>query len=368
VESADVVIVGAGVIGAAIAYTLSGSTRLRIVVLERGTPGCESSNAAAGVLAVASGQARRGVLLELRRISAALFPGLVAALEDETGIGLEYRRDGLLSLAFSELQAHDLRDLVRHRTEQGLQCELLDRATVVADEPAVNPHVCAAAWFGDDGSVNSGRLVAALVSAARQRGVEFRMHAAVQSVSSTSAGATVRWVGGCLEAAVVVVAAGAWSGELLAGGGIKVPLRPARGEMVAIRPTAWRLRRTLSGEGTYLVPRRSGDVLIGSTTAFVGFDRRVTADGVATLLARAGQLVPGARDVPVLNAWAGLRPCATIRRPIIAPLPRMEKVVLATGHHRNGILLAPITARLVTEMITGSQPTVSLRPFGFRRH
>src|SRR5262249_12818754 len=118
----------------------------------------------------------------------------------------------------------------------------------------------------------------------------------------------------------------------------------------------------------YLVPRANGEVLVGSTTAFVGFDKRVTATGVSTLLAQAQQMVPRVRDATLVRTWAGLRPCPTIRRPIIAPLRDMENVMLATGHHRNGILLSPITAQLVAEMIVGMRPSVPLRPFSYRRH
>jgi glycine oxidase len=121
------------------------------------------------------------------------------------------------------------------------------------------------------------------------------------------------------------------------------------------------------GDG-YLVPRRDGEVLVGSTTAFVGFDKSVTAEGLRTLLARAAEMVPRVREATVLRSWAGLRPCSTIRRPIIARLPGLDNVVLATGHHRNGILLAPITAKLVAEMIAGAPPCVPLAPFRYRKH
>jgi glycine oxidase len=367
-RSADVVVVGAGVVGAAIAYALARCTQARVVVYERGTPGCEASNAAAGVLAVASVHARRGALFELRRASAAMFPALVAALEDDAGMGVGYRRTGLLSLALSESQAADLQDLVRHRMQQGLRCEMLDRAGVLSAEPAVSPQVCAGALFGDDATVDSARLVAALAAAAGQRGVEFRLQSSVRSVCSASRGVEIDVQGERVEAGVAVIAAGAWCGEVLASSGIKVPLRPARGEMAAVRPATWGLRHVVSAGEGYLVPRDDGEVLIGSTTAFAGFDKRVTADGLSTLVARAVEMVPQLRDAPLARTWAGLRPCPTIRRPIIAALQGMENVILATGHHRNGILLAPITAQLVTEMISGAAPSVSLAPFSYRRH
>jgi glycine oxidase len=368
VRPVDVVIVGAGVIGSAIAYVLSLSTDLNVVVVERGTPGCEASNAAAGVLAVASGQAGRGVLFELRRASAAMFPDWVAALEDETGAALGYRRSGLLSLALSDSQASDLQELVGHRIAQGLRCELLDRAAVLSTEPAVNPQVHAAALFFDDCCIDNVQLVRALVAACRRRGVQFLLGTAVRSLAGTHRGVKVTLQNDCIEAGVAVVAAGAWSSELLATCAVKAPVRPARGEMLAVKPTTWRLQHTLSAGDGYLVPRVGGEVLIGSTMAFAGYDKQVTAAGVAGLLAAAEHIVPGIGALPVMRSWAGLRPCSTIRRPIIARLPRVDNVILATGHHRNGILLAPITGKLVAEMITGAAPSVPLQPLSYRRH
>jgi glycine oxidase len=368
VASPDVVIIGAGIIGTAVAYRLACATKLRTLVIERGSPGCEASNAAAGVLAVASGQARQGALLNLRRESARLFPALVAALEDETGIDVGYCRNGFLSLAFSDTEAEDLVALLEHRKQQGFPCELLSAVEALSLEPSVNPAISAAAFFAEDNSIESDRLVTALVVAAQRRGVRFLFDTAVQSMRADSESVTLQLKHDKMEAALVIVAAGAWSGELLATCGVKAPLRPARGEMAAVRPLGWRVRHTLAAQGGYLVPRRSGEVFVGSTMAFVGFDKLVTEAGVATLLHRGAMLLPALPRSTLVRTWAGLRSCPTIRRPIIAPLPGLPKVILATGHHRNGILLAPITAPLVTDLVTGSQPAVPLRPFSFRRH
>lgn len=367
-KTADVAIIGAGVIGACIAETLARACRLRIVLLERGTPGCEASNAAAGVLAVASGQARRGVLLELRRLSAEMFPPLVDRLQRETGIDLGYRRDGLLSLAFSEAEAAALQALVQHRREQGLRAEMLSSADVVQLEPAVNPQLHVAALFPDDRVINGERLVRSLIGAAQNRGVEVCEQTVVRSVVRSGSAVKLELDGEKIEAGTVIVAAGAWSRQLLESCGIKVPVRPARGEMLAVRPTGWGLRYTLVAGDGYLVPRDGGEVLIGSTTVCDGFDKHVTAAGMATLRARAAVMVPSISETTTLRSWAGLRPCSTIRRPIIAALPGMDNVILATGHHRSGILLAPITAQLVTELVTGASPTVFMRPFSYRRH
>lgn len=366
-RSVDVAIVGAGVIGACIAEILARSSRLRIALFDQGTPGCEASNAAAGVLAVASGHARQGVLLQLRRLSGAMFPELVDRLQRETGIALGYRRDGLISLAFSDAETVALEELVRHRTTQGFPCEVLAAADLLRLEPAVNPSVRGGALFPDDRAIHNGRFVGALVEAARKHGVELFLQAPVRSLVRSDNAVKLELHHGSLEAAVVIVAAGAWSPQLLAPCGIKVPVRPARGEMLAVRPTGWDLTHILAAGDGYMVPRDGGEVLIGSTTAFVGFEKHVTTSGLATLRAQAASIVPRIDEAAELRSWAGIRPCSTIRRPVIGPLPGWENVILATGHHRNGILLAPITARLVSELVLGVPPSVPMRPFSYRK-
>ena len=367
-RTVDVAIVGAGVIGACIAETLALSSRLRIALFDRGAPGCEASKAAAGVLAVASGQARQGVLLELRRLSGAMFPDLVERLQHETSIALGYRRDGLISLAFSAAEAAALEALVRHRIAQGFRCEMLAANDLLRLEPAVNPSVHGGALFLDDRTIHNERFVDALIVAAKRRGVELYQHTPVRSLLRSDGAVKLELDKGSVEAAVVVVAAGAWSPDLLAPCGVKVPVRPARGEVLAVRPKGWNLTHTLAAGDGYLVRRDDGEVLIGSTTAFDGFEKRVTADGLATLRARAISMVPRIDEADELRSWAGLRPCSTIRRPIIAPLPGWENVILATGHHRNGILLAPITARLVSELVLRLPASVPMRPFSYRKH
>jgi len=366
-QAVDVLIVGAGVIGAAVAETLSRAGAFRIMLCERGTPGCEASNAAAGVLAVASGQARKGVLLELRRVSGAMFPAWVDRLCDETGIDVGYRASGVLSLACSDAEVAGLRELVEHRRSQGMRCEWLDAAAVRAVEPAVHPDIRGAALFPDDHSVDSARLVAALVAAAVRRGVALRDGTAVHALVPGPDSVRVAVGDDVIDAGIVVVAAGAWSCDLLLDLGVRIPVRPARGEMAALTPVGCAVRHTLMAGDGYVVPH-GDEVLVGSTTAFVGFDKQVTAAGVAALRAHAAALVPAFAAVPFTRTWAGLRPCSTIRRPIIARLPGAPRVIVATGHHRNGVLLAPATARLVADLVTGAPPVVSLAPFVYRRH
>jgi glycine oxidase len=363
----DIIVIGAGVIGSAIAYELARRTAARITVVERGVPGCEASGAAAGLLGIASTRARDGALFRLRRTSAQMYPDWVGRLEEETGHRVGFQRAGTVSVALSEGEAGALRSRVVLRRSQGFSAESLDTVVLRELEPAVTHAVCGAALFAEEARVHPRRLVAALVEAAVRRGVRFRPQTTADRLSTDASSARVRTNEGSIDAAYVVVAAGAWASPLLEPAGVKVPLRPARGEMIALRSNGWGLKHVLSDTQGFLATCGPGEVVVGSTTAFVGFDKCVTAGGVAALREYASRLVPAARDTVVARRWAGLRPCPTIRRPLITPLPDLHRVFLATGHHRNGILLAPVTAHLMTDLILGETPVVSPQPFGYRR-
>ncbi|HUI26629.1 MAG TPA: glycine oxidase ThiO [Candidatus Kryptonia bacterium] len=363
----DVLIIGGGVIGCSVAYYLTRDSALRVVVLERGTLGCGASNAAAGVLAVGSSRAPRGVLFELRRRSAAMFPDLVAALRDQTAIDPQYVPRGLLELAFTQREESELRQLVERRCAQGFRAELLDAVAARRIEPYVAPQIRVAALFHDDHTINNEKLTAAFADAASRHGTEFRLGTAAAGVERahqrihrvhTSDG---EW----LSPGVVVLAAGPWSPEFAALLRVRVPVRPARGEMLAMQPQPGVPQRTVAWGDGYLVPRPNGELLVGSTTAYADA-ATVTSAGIATLRERAIRMMPALAAAEIVRTWAGLRPCSTIRRPIIGPVRGFDNFLLATGHHRNGILLAPITGQLIAELITERATSVPLEPFGYR--
>lgn len=365
-SSPDFAIIGGGVIGCAIAYTLAQRGVGRIVVLERGELGAEASSAAAGVLAVASSRAPRGPLFDLKRASAALFPNLVAELGEASDIDVEYRTAGLLDLAFTSRDAEALDHLVGRRREQGFRVELLDGDDVRARYPEVNPAVRRGAWFADDQAINNSRLVEALHAAASARGVEFRSASEVTRIETAQQRVTALDAGGQrLTPGHVVLAAGAWAAQVGALLRVRVPVRIDRGEMVAVRPRT-PLPLTLSWRDGYLVPRNNGEVLIGSTSARDVTDKIVTARAASALLGRAVRMVPSLAEAPLLRSWAGMRPLCTLRRPIIGPLLGFSNVTLACGHHRSGILLAPITGQLIAELLTEQATSVPIRPFRYR--
>lgn len=364
--SFDVVIAGGGVIGCAIAHALAHAGVGRIVVAEPMIPGGEASGAAAGILAVASTRAPRGVVFELRRASAALFPELVEKLRGATGIDVEYSSHGVLDLAFTARDAATLERVVSRRLEQGFSAELLDPPQALSHEPAVNPTIRSAAYFPDDRSINSVRLVEALHAAARAHGVEFRLGTGLNGVEHAKGRVSAVRVGeDWLPTGHLIIAAGVWSREVASLLRVKVPVRPDRGEMLALRPTS-PLRRILSWNDGYLVPRANGEVFVGSTSARGVEEKVVTASSMALLLRRAVRMVPELANAALLRTWAGLRPLSTLRRPIIGPVRGFQNLTLVTGHHRSGILLAPITAKLVAELLTKGATSIPLQPFCYR--
>jgi glycine oxidase len=295
-----------------------------------------------------------------------MFPHLVETLRGATGIDVEYSSHGVLDLAFTARDAATLERLVARRREQGFSAELLDPRQALSHEPALNPTIRSAAHFPDDRSINNIRFVEALHASAKARGVEFRLGAELNGVEHAKGRVlSVRIGGEWVPTGHLIIAAGVWSRQVASLLRVKVPVRPDRGEMLALRPAA-PLRRIVSWNDGYLVPRADGELLVGSTSARGVEEKVVTASSLALLLRRAVRMVPELADATLLRTWAGLRPLSTLRRPIIGPVRGFENLTLVTGHHRSGILLAPITAQLVTELLVQGATSIPLQPFCYR--
>lgn len=363
----DFLIVGAGVIGCAIARELVLREAGSVVVIDRATPGAESSGAAAGVLAVTSSRARRGAVLRLKRASAALYPVLCADLLGETRIDVEYCDAGLLELGFDDRDADQLAAVVRRRVADGEPAEWLDAAAVRSREAGVSDDVRCGAYFAGDHALNSSRLVEALRVSAENHGARFLLNSPVREIERDGTRllgirAADRW----FSPGELIVAAGLGSRQIGSLLRAKMPIRPDRGEMLALRPRRLPACTTVWREG-YLVPRNNGELLIGSTSARGEVEKTVRAGSVELLLRRAMRMVPDLGEAPIVRKWAGIRPMCTLRRPMIGPVAGYENVTVATGHHRSGILLAPITARLVAESILDSETSIPLAPFKYRK-
>jgi glycine oxidase len=365
-QASDVAIIGGGIMGSAIALRLC-QRGLGVTVIERGIPGAEASSAAAGILGPQMEAEGPGPLLELGLKSRALYPALAAELRELTGIDVGYDRSGVLAVAFDEAGEAALSARRAWQLARGLRVESLSGEAARAREPALAPAVRAALAFNDDAQVVARELARAFSQAAAGAGARFLTGRYVRRVLVDKGSVTgVELDGEVLPAAVVVVAAGSWSG-LVEGAGVPPSVvRPARGQLVSIETRPPLFRHVVSAPGGYLVPRRDGTVLAGSTVEMAGFRKEVTVGGLAAILTLARTLFPALADAPVTASWSNFRPFTEDHLPVLGATS-VRGLVLATGHFRNGILLAPITAQAIADLIATGQAPIDLAPFAIER-
>src|SRR3954454_6785573 len=333
--SEDILVVGGGLIGLSVAWRAA-QRGARVVVAEMGTLGSGASHVAAGMLApvaeVEVGEAGRR-LLELSLASLERWPAFAIALREATGIDVGLRESGTLVLARDGDEAASLERELAFRRELGLGVERLRPSEARRREPALAPALRLALDVPGDASVDPRRVVEALAAACRAAGVELREEERVEALP---------------DGPRVVVAAGAWTGQLVPG----VPVRPVKGQLLRLRDPRGPglVERVLRFEGGYLVPRDDGAYVLGATMEERGFDTTVTAGGVYELLRDAHELVPGLSELVIEEAIAGLRPGTPDNLPIVE---ERDGVLVASGHGRNGVLLAPLTAELVVAELEG---------------
>jgi glycine oxidase len=355
-------VVGGGIIGCATADALARSGA-RVTLFERGVPGGEASSAAAGML-TALGGGPRTLYQDLAVASWRLYPEVAADLRERTGIDVELVRRGTLYPAFTNRDVADALGWLSHPLAGEFGVAVLDADEVRAREPALSPKVHGALFVAGDHWVNNQRLVTAYAQAAALAGVSLLTGTEVTRI--LTGGGRARGVvadGEQIGADVVLLAAGAWSGELAASFGARLPVGPSRGQVVALAHIPPVLTHCVHGDEVYLVPRPSGELLVGATVERVGFRREVTARGIHGLLAEAIELVPALGDRAIARTWFGFRPWAPDGLPILGPWPDVAGLFVATAHFRSGIMLAPITARLMAEWILAGRPSIAVPDF-----
>lgn len=354
-RSPDVAVIGAGVVGLGVAWRAA-ARGMRVLVLERareGQPAGAASPVAAGMLApVSEADVGERPLLELGLRAAAAWPAFAAELGDDVG----YRACGTLLLARGADEAAALEREQALRASLGLHAERLLPSAARRMEPALAPHLRAALHVADDHAADPRRLHAALRAAALDARAEIRGGADVQRVALDGRTATgvVLADGTEVAAGQVVVAAGSWSGAALGlPAAARVPVRPVKGQILHLRDPAGPglLDRVLRFEGGYVVPRGDGRYVIGATMEERGFDDAITAGGVYELLRDTIDLVPGVDELVIEEAVAGFRPGVPDNVPVLGRSEHVDGLVWATGHHRNGILLASITGDLVADLL-----------------
>lgn len=357
-----IIIVGGGIMGLSIAIELKRrDAQSEVVVLEKSVPGAEASSAAAGMLAPQFEAEAPGPMLELALLSRMAWPKWVAELQEASGVDCGYVASGGLQVAFTDDEVSALDAKHAWQAAAGLRSELLSAAELRALEPALTPKAAGALFFPDDHQVDPRKLLPALAVAATRLQVVFKS-GTVRSL----AGTVVDLDGEKLHADRVILAAGAWSG-LVSGAEIDPSrVRPMRGQLVELSTRAPVVKRLLKSARGYVVPRADGRVIAGSTMEMVGFDKNVTAAGLRKVLDAAIELVPQLESAAVTQSWAGLRPWTDDQLPFIGE-GASPGLLLATGHFRNGILLAPITARLLGQLVRQERTTVELKPFRYQR-
>jgi len=370
----DVVVVGAGPIGLACAWQLA-EHDLTVAVLDP-SPGSGASAVAAGMLApvteVAYGEEE---LLAASLLAAARYPSFVAELEERAGQPVGYRTTGTLAVALDPNDLVALRRLHDFQRSLGLPADVLTSRECRHLEPLLTPAVAGGMLASGDHQVDPRRLTAALLVAAERAGAHVvrRRVRAVASAPDNRDGRVDGVVlddGSRLGAGTVVLAAGCWSPQVEGiGAHVLPPIRPVKGQVLrltvpaAARPFLDRtVRATVHGFHVYLVPREDGELVVGATQEEKGYDEVVTAGAVHQLLRDACELVPGLAELPLVEARAGLRPGSPDNAPLVGPSQR-DGLVLATGHHRNGILLTPVTADAVVDLITTGAMGEHMRPF-----
>jgi glycine oxidase len=366
-DSRDVVVLGGGVIGLAVAWRAA-LRGLTVAVFDP-APGSGASHHAAGMLApVTEVHYGEEELLALNLSAAKRYPAFVAELEEASGTPVGYRENATLAVAFDADDKAVLDDLHRHQLSLGLASQALTARECRALEPFLATSVHGGLLVAGDHQVDNRRLVAALLIACARAGVDLRRVAATRVVVENDVVVGAESTDGRVAATHTVLAAGCWSAHV---DGLpahaRPPVRPVKGQIVRLRDDAahpalrHNIRAFVRGRPIYLVPRTSGEVVVGATSEERGFDTTLTVEGTGDLLADARELLPRVAEFEFVEASAGLRPGSPDNAPMIG-LGALPRLVLATGHYRNGILLAPLTADAIADLLTGAR-----LPDGFDR-
>ena len=348
----NIIVIGAGVIGAASADALT-SAGHKVHVLDMRGPGRGASHASAGVLAPFI-EARHGdPWLDLCVESLSIYDAFIEGLRIRSSRSIEYQRTGTLEVAVAPDDVARLNELRAWLVELDVTSEWLDGAAAHTFEPSISASALGALLIHTHGFVSAPDLIGALTHAAALAGASFESPAEAVSVTSTKDSVTVKMGDRSLSADAAVVATGSWSGRVKVDGAPAADIKPIRGQLLHLKwpEDAPMPQRVVWSPRCYTVPWKDGSLLVGATVEDVGFDERSTVSGVHDLMAAAGAVLPAVWRATLKEVRVGLRPAPVGGLPLIGPSPSSPRVILATGHYRNGVLLAPITAKKVVEAI-----------------
>jgi glycine oxidase len=362
-QNPDILIIGAGIVGCSLAWEL-GKSGAQTIVVDAGKVGGAASSAAAGLLSPRFDDSATGPLLELCRRSAARYESWVNDLRAAGAGDIGFRRTGLLSISMSAEETTKLQATLPHDIAAGRRAEWLDRASLLRYEPALNDRVQGAAFYPDDAHVEPARLVAQVARVAALAGVEIHESEPVRKLEREGERITaVHTSSGCYRPGLVVLAAGAWAGELAEAIGLRLPTRPVKGQMLLADCRVPPIRTPLHAGEALLIPWPDGRLALGVTVEEAGFDDRVRLDSLLRILRQTIELVPAVGELALSYAWAGLRPATPDGLPYMGPLPPWKNFWISAGHFRKGTLLAPICAKLLAESIRAGRLCAELAPF-----
>jgi glycine oxidase len=365
----DAVIIGGGVIGSSIAYHMAKRGK-KVVLLERERLAGQASSAAAGMLAAQAEMNEDGPLFELARRSRAMFPEIAEELRQLCGIDIGLVQSGMFKIALSPEEETELRRIIDFQRAAGEKAEWMSGEEVRRREPGVSEEVRGAMFIPDDGQVSAPDLSLAFAKSAAILGAHIREFTEVKSLilegGEVSGVVTQEDTIYCDR---IIVASGFWSGRLLEQSGCQTPIYPVKGECFSVISDVPLIRSTIFSHGCYLVPKKGGRTLVGATMKEHSYDRKVTLEGIATLLEKAKRLVPRIIRAEWEKAWAGLRPQTPDGLPYLGEHSKWKGLFIAAGHYRNGILLSPITGKLVADWAEGKEDGgLPMKAFAVDRH
>jgi len=362
--SAEVIIIGGGVIGLTIARALAQRGVRDVILIERGRPGAEASWAAAGILAPQVEVDRQDDFFQLACASRDLFPEFAASLKEETGVDIELDTTGTLCLGFMPEDEAELRRRYEWQQRDGLAVEWLNGDEARRLEPCISDRGRCALRCPRDFQIDNRRLINALVRANEELGIQLWTGISVKTLRIKHQRVCgVETSNGTFDAPVVVVAAGAWSSLIHLPGLPPFDIEPVRGQMLCFEARPQIARHVIYSSRGYLVPRRDGRVLAGSTVEHVGFDKSITDEGSNSIRSMALEIAPGIAALPMIDSWAGVRPRAKDGLPVLGLSAGVGGLFYATGHYRNGILLAPITGKVLVDAIVDGMMPANLEAF-----
>ena len=367
----DVVIIGGGIIGCAIAYYLRKSG-VEVTVVEKGDIGAEASSAAAGLLAPLGSLSGPGPLADLLLASWSIYPALVPELEQASGVHLAYEQSGSLRVARNPKNIDNLRKRITAWQPLGLKMQWLTGDEARQREALLAPDISAAIYAPEEAQVKAPHVVKAFARAATNLGAKLCAHHNVIGMDFHRNKVTRVCTDQGLEIACehVIVATGAWTRNLERLLDISLPVEPQRGQILTLKQPSSPpppLKHIIFGEAIYLAPKNNGTIVVGATKEEVGFEKHLTAGGIGWLLSTAVRLLPGLEGAAIDQMWAGLRPKTPDNLPILGNAPSLENVILAVGHGSIGIMLSAITGKSIAELVTTGHVPEIIAPFSVER-